>query len=350
MLEIQELRSTFGTICALDDVSLKVAEAEFVCVLGPSGCGKSTLLNSIAGFIRPASGRILIDGSIASHLPPNKRPTAMVFQSYALFPHMTVFDNVAFGLRIRKTERAVIKSKVRSVLDLVRLSGVEERYPRQLSGGQQQRVALARALVVEPKVLLLDEPFSNLDAKLRESVRMELKDLQRQVGITTVFVTHDQEEAFELGDRIVLMNVGRIEQVGTAAELYEQPRTGFVATFIGRSNLLRAVIARREGDDAVVAVSGVEIRVRACPGEIGESVTLLLRPEQISLRPHDVMAENGFVATVRAATHLGSGVRYMLDIEGLSLMAYGGNGRSSILASGDDVQIAFGKDLRVIPH
>lgn len=272
----------------------------------------------------------------------------MVFQSYALFPHMTVFENVAFGLRIRKVARADIDAKVCKVLDLVRLSGVEDRYPRQLSGGQQQRVALARALVVEPKLLLLDEPFSNLDAKLRESVRIELKELQRHIGITTIFVTHDQEEAFDLGDRIVLMNDGRIEQVGTAAELYEEPSTTFAATFIGRSNILNGVVLRRTESETEVTVSGLEVRVGLDVGESGDHVKLLLRPEQISLQHGNAAAANEFRGTVRLATHLGSGMRYIIDIGELSLTAMGTNARDEILASGDEVWVSFGKELRPV--
>jgi len=235
-LSLQSVTRRFGPVAAVDDVSLDVATGEFVCLLGPSGCGKSTALRLVGGFEDPDAGDILIDGASTVAIPPNRRATGMVFQSHALWSHMTVFGNIAFGLKLRRLPGAVVRRKVGDALDLLGLGGLEKRYPRQLSGGQQQRVALARSLVLEPKILLLDEPFSALDAHLRVRLREELRVIQRRLAQTTVFVTHDQEEALTLADRIVIMNFGRIEQVGTPAAVYDHPETVFVADFIGAMN------------------------------------------------------------------------------------------------------------------
>ena len=228
----------YGATPVLHDVDLDVHKGELVSLLGPSGCGKTTTLNIIAGFLEPSRGTVSLGGRVVNQVPPYRRNTGMVFQSYALFPHMNVFDNVAFGLRIRRLPAAETARRVREALALVRLEGLGDRAIRQLSGGQQQRVAIARALAIDPLVLLMDEPLSNLDAQLRRQMRVELRRLQRQVGITTIFVTHDQEEALTLSDRLVVMNHGRIEQVGTPVELYRKPRTAFVAQFLGHPNFL----------------------------------------------------------------------------------------------------------------
>src|SRR5919199_2496409 len=229
---------------AVQDLSLEVNDGEFVCLLGPSGCGKTTTLRMIGGFLKPDGGDVRIDGVSILREPPERRPTAMVFQRYALWPHMTVWDNIAFGLRVRRRPRDEISRRVEAVLDLVGLPAMGKRYPAQLSGGQQQRVALARALVLEPRILLLDEPLSNLDAQLRIYMRSELTAIQRRVGITTVFVTHDQEEAMSIADRIAVMNVGVLEQMDTPEEIYAHPATLFVATFIGTMNRLDATFDR----------------------------------------------------------------------------------------------------------
>jgi ABC-type Fe3+/spermidine/putrescine transport system ATPase subunit len=349
VLRIEGLRKAFGAVRAVVDFTLEVAPGEFVCVLGPSGCGKSTLLNLISGFLWPDAGRIIIDGQPAEGLPPNRRPTAMVFQNYALFPHLDVLGNVAFGLRIRRQDPRTIRRKVEAALDLVKLPDVGARLPRQLSGGQQQRVALARALVVEPKVLLLDEPLSNLDAKLREEMRVELKELQRTVGITTLFVTHDQEEAFELGDRIVLMNQGRVEQVGTPADLYERPRTAFVGRFIGRANLLEGCIVRRTAEGAVVAAGGVEVAAALADGTVGETVRLLLRPERIAVSTERPGGPNVLEGTVRRVSYLGPDVRYVVEVGKLSLLVARPNTGQAALAPGGRAFVAFGTELPVIP-
>ena len=237
-LELKNLTKAYATTLAADNISLAVGAGELVAFLGPSGCGKTTTLRMVAGFIRPTSGEILVQGKDITNLKPNHRDMGMVFQSYALFPHMTVERNVAFGLRARSAPQIEIAPRVAAVLELVGLTGFGDRYPKQLSGGQQQRVALARVLALKPKLLLFDEPLSNLDAKLRLQMRHEIRQLQKEVGITSLFVTHDQEEAMTIADRIAVMNNGKIDQVGTPAEIYDNPRTRFVADFIGTSNLL----------------------------------------------------------------------------------------------------------------
>jgi putative spermidine/putrescine transport system ATP-binding protein len=275
-LEFQNLSRHFGAVKAVDEVNLELAHGEFVCLLGPSGCGKSTALRMVAGFETPTVGDILVDGQSIVHLPPNKRPTAMVFQKYTLWPHMTVFKNIAFGLQLRNLSKADVVRKVTDALELVGLVGYEKRLPAQLSGGQQQRVAMARALVLEPKLLLLDEPFSSLDAHLRVRLREELKRIQRRLNITTLFVTHDQEEALSLADRIAVMNSGRLEQFDKPSRLYAQPQTLFVAGFIGQMNVLKGEVVKQTiklDHYTLAAPSGLE------PGQ----VTLALRPEDITL-------------------------------------------------------------------
>ncbi|MBL8156479.1 MAG: ABC transporter ATP-binding protein, partial [Anaerolineae bacterium] len=245
-------REGSGEFTAVDTVSLDIKKSEFVTLLGPSGCGKTTTLRLIAGFESPTAGRIMLDGKDITSQPPNKRDMAMVFQSYALFPHMSVFENVAYGLRIKRLSSGDIQSKVGGTLELMGLGTLASRRPNQLSGGQQQRVALARALVMEPRVLLFDEPLSNLDAKLRVQMRSEIHRLQRRLNVTSVYVTHDQDEAMALSDRIVVMNAGKIEQVGPPEEIYRYPTTRFVADFIGRANFLDTVVDAVEEGQAVV--------------------------------------------------------------------------------------------------
>ena len=241
-LVLKDLKKTFGkgdaVVTAVDSMNLTVKEGELITLLGPSGCGKTTTLRMIAGFHTPTSGDVLIDGESVNALPPNKRPTAMVFQNYALFPHMTVEENISYGLKVRGDSSVKIKKKVDGIIQLIGLDGLAKRQPRELSGGQQQRVSLARAMVMEPKVLLFDEPLSNLDAKLRVSTRLEIRKLQQRVGITSVYVTHDQEEAMMLSDKVVIMKAGMIQQIGTPSEIYAHPVNCFVAGFIGKANFL----------------------------------------------------------------------------------------------------------------
>ncbi len=283
---------------------LRVRDGEFMTLLGPSGCGKTTTLRIIAGLEKPDSGRVFFGDRDVTELKPYERNIGIVFQDYALFPHMTVFKNVAFGLEMRKLSREEIERRVREALELVGLSGLENRYPEQLSGGQQQRVALARALVIEPEVLLLDEPLSNLDAKIRERLRGEIRRIQRELGITVIYVTHDQEEAMAISDRIAVMNVGRIEQVGKPLELYYHPKTEFVATFIGTGNIVEL-----EAENGVARLGSLEFKV----GVEGR-VRVFFRPESVLIKP-------GNLARVVDIEILPGRVRLILDVNGVTITA-----------------------------
>jgi spermidine/putrescine ABC transporter ATP-binding subunit len=288
----------FGAVAALEDVTLAVRRGEFMTLLGPSGCGKTTLLNLVAGFFAPDAGQILIDGERVNDVPTYRREIGMMFQNYALFPHMTVGANVAYGLRMRSLAKDEIARRVDGVLALVKLTGLEDRKPRQLSGGQQQRVALARALVINPKVLLLDEPFSALDRNLRASMQVELRDIQRRLGVTTIFVTHDQGEALSLSDRIAVILDGRIRQTGTPEEIYARPSERFVASFVGDANVLRGHLRTISGDDAVVAWGALTVKVPALPLAglaPSDPVDLFIRPEQLQIAD-GIGAATGMVA------------------------------------------------------
>jgi spermidine/putrescine transport system ATP-binding protein len=285
-VRLEDLRKQFGEVAAVDGVTLDIHAGEFFSLLGPSGCGKTTTLRMIGGFELPTAGRILLGAKDITMEPPERRPVNMVFQSYALFPHLTVFENIAFGLRRRNTPDAEVKARVGEALELVHLAGYDRRKPDQMSGGQQQRVALARALVNRPQVLLLDEPLGALDLKLRRELQVELKRVQLEVGITFIYVTHDQEEALALSDRIAVMNGGRVEQLGTPEELYDQPRSRFVAGFIGTTNLLEGVVERIDGDTAVLRLAdGERAAAKAGRVAIGDTVDLVIRPEEIQLEP-----------------------------------------------------------------
>ena len=308
-LDIVHLTKRFGTVTAVNDVSFTVNDSEFMCILGPSGCGKSTMLRMIAGFESITSGDIQIDHDSIAALPANKRPTAMVFQKYTLWPHMKVYDNIAFGLGLRHLSREVIQQKVKESLTLVGLSGYEERYPAQLSGGQQQRVALARAIVLEPKILLLDEPFSSLDAILRVRLREELKRIQRRLKITAIFVTHDQEEALSLADRIAVVSGGSIEQIDHPSTIYSNPQSLFVADFIGAMNLLKATAQGgklRVGDQTLEAPQSAN-----AAGE----VTVALRPEDLVVVPDTYTGVNGaWKARVDQVMDLGHYRKVLVDV------------------------------------
>jgi putative spermidine/putrescine transport system ATP-binding protein len=297
-LVLTDLSKRYADHHAVKGVTLDVADGEFLVLLGPSGCGKTTTLRMIAGFIEPSGGRAEIGGVDVTYLPPWRRNTGMVFQSYALFPHLTVAANVAFGLEMRKMPRAEIAPRVTEALRLVRLDGYGERFPRQLSGGQQQRVALARALAIRPDVLLLDEPLSNLDAKLREEVRIEIRELQRQLGLTAIMVTHDQEEALTMADRLVVMADGEIRQIGTQRDLYERPANRFVAGFVGRSTFLDGKVTE---PGTFVTSGALRILCRA-DGPTGEA-SLALRPERLSLNPE--AADNRLPGRVEFVSYLG---------------------------------------------
>jgi len=305
-VELDHIVKRYNGLIAVDDVTLSIGPGELVTLLGPSGCGKTSTLNLIAGFLLPDSGSIRINGSSVERLPPHRRNTAMVFQGYALFPHLTVARNVAFGLEMRRVPRPEIERRVGEALELVRLAAFGGRYPAQLSGGQQQRVAIARALALRPDVLLMDEPLSNLDAKLREEMRGEIRALQQQLGITTVYVTHDQEEALALSDRVVVMQSGRIEQVGAPREIYRMPCTAFVADFIGGANLVPVRVVSTAGDvAAVIADDRFRFRGRAAtPASVGADMLLMVRPEHVHLAAGPAGA-NSHPATVIGTAFLG---------------------------------------------
>ena len=282
---LRGIRKKFGSAVAVEELDLDVRPGEFLTLLGPSGCGKTTTLNMVAGFLRPDGGQILLDGKDVNQLPPDQRDTAMVFQQYALFPHLTVGQNVGYGLRMRKRPKEEIGTRVAEALERVGLAGHEGRMPSQLSGGQQQRVALARAIVVQPKVLLFDEPLSNLDLKLREQLRLEIKHLQRELGTTSIFVTHDQTEALVMSDRIAVMRAGRVDQLGTPESIYREPANAFVAGFIGQSNLIPGVCTEAGAVECTVRLSTADtVRARQS-GTVaaGDAVRVLLRPEALRL-------------------------------------------------------------------
>ncbi|MCS7055637.1 MAG: ABC transporter ATP-binding protein [Thermoflexales bacterium] len=317
-LELIRLRKVFGATTAVASFDLEVERGELVAFLGPSGCGKTTTLRMIAGFEQPTEGRIRIDGEDVTDTPPNKRRLGMVFQSYALFPNMTVADNIAFGLRMAKAPPQLIRQRVDEMLALIQMEGYGKRYSHQLSGGQQQRVALARALAIQPRVLLLDEPLSALDAKIRQELRNEIRRIQQTLRITTIYVTHDQEEALALSDRIVVMNAGRIEQVGTPFEIYNRPQTEFVARFVGTLSTLRGVV----GADGSIIVGDQAVRLGQPPTDKrpGDAVTIALRPETIALNSM-MPGDNRLNATVEGVTFLGSIVRVQLRVNGSAFVA-----------------------------
>ena len=313
-IRISDLGKTFTSpdgraVKAVDGVSLEVGAGQLVTLLGPSGCGKTTLLRMIAGFEEPTSGDILFGTRRMNEVPPNRRDTAMVFQSYAVFPHLDVTENVAFGLRLRKLPQAEIRNRVARVLELTGLADYARRAPNQLSGGQQQRVALARCIVMEPKVLLFDEPLSNLDAKLRETMRVEIRELQQRVGITSLYVTHDQVEAMSISDCIVVMQAGRVEQMDSPQRIYARPASRFVADFIGKANFVPATVTGA----ASIAIGGVPMTLPDPHGFApGAEVTAVLRPEAIAISP----MTGAFRGTIRRSMFLGSVAEYLIAVEG----------------------------------
>lgn len=307
-LEVERLTKRFGASLAVDELDLSVRQGELVALLGPSGCGKTTTLRMVAGFLPPSSGRVLFDREDVTRLPAHKRSTGMVFQSYALFPHMTAADNVGFGLEMRGLNGVERRTRVEEALKLVRLSHLAARLPRELSGGQQQRVALARALVINPKLFLLDEPLSNLDAKLRAEVRIEIRALQQRLGLTTLLVTHDREEALTMADRLVVVEGGRVRQIGSPRELYDEPQDAFVADFVGRCNVLSG---RRESETTFRTESGLLLPVDTGPNEGNNATVFALRPERIAISPGGDGAIHGQVAAV---TYLGAQTEYHVRI------------------------------------
>jgi spermidine/putrescine transport system ATP-binding protein len=319
-IRLIDLEKRFGEVRAVDGVSLEIRSGEFFSLLGPSGCGKTTTLRMIGGFETPSSGRILLRDREVTRDPPDKRPVNMVFQNYALFPHLDVGGNIGFGLRRRKVEAGELRRRVGEALELVGLGGYEKRRPNQLSGGQQQRVALARALVNRPNVLLLDEPLGALDLKLRKRLQMELKRIQGEVGITFVYVTHDQEEALTMSDRIAVMNAGRVEQLGSPEELYDRPTTRFVADFIGTTNLLTGEVETTDQGGALVRLDGGEACRVATPGvPLGRAVELSIRPESVVLKRSNgshPAAHEALQATVEHVAYLGGNVQYQVRTRG----------------------------------
>jgi iron(III) transport system ATP-binding protein len=337
-LVIKNLVKRFDTVSAVDHVSLDVAEGEFVTLLGPSGCGKTTTLRTVAGFYQPDEGEVYFNDKLMNNVPPNKRNTAMCFQSYALFPHMNVWENIAFGLRMRKITPAEQKKRVAESLEMLSLSGMDKRKPGQLSGGQQQRVALARAIVTQPDILLFDEPLSNLDAKLRVQVRVEIKEMQKRLGITSIYVTHDQDEALAISDRIVVMNQGHIEQVGDPQEIYLHPLTSFVAGFIGLANILEGKIAARDGDNVEIETAFGKLAAKAgkLKQKVGDAVKFSFRPE--NMVQYVEGSQNRIRGTILHAIFMGDVTDLFVDANGTRLRAHAGS--TARFKAGDVVEFS----------
>ncbi|MBB4124696.1 MULTISPECIES: ABC transporter ATP-binding protein [Martelella] len=358
-LELNNIVRNYGSFQALKSIDLQIEEGEFISLLGPSGCGKSTTIRLVAGLDNPTDGEIRIDGDLVSSagggLPPEKRNIGMVFQSYAVWPHMTVFDNVAFPLKMAGRPKAEIESQVRKTLALVGLDGFETRSATMLSGGQQQRVSLARALAPEPAILLLDEPLSNLDAKLRETMRFEIRAIQQRVGITTIFVTHSQEEALTMSDRVAVMNGGIIQQIGTPEEIYHRPKNGFVAGFVGLANILPALAESCAGDRLRLQIAdGISIVCDHAPDLDGKRCQAMIRPESITVSPGDALEASGDLNSVRGVIDRvsfgGNVVDYFITSPGTDLTWRAQTNPKKLLASGTEVTMTFGADdVRVLP-
>ena len=314
-LKLKNLTCRFGDVVAVDGIDLEIGDHELVSLLGPSGCGKTTTLRCIAGFESPDGGDILFDQSSVKGLAPEKRDLGMVFQNYALFPHMTVSGNLAYGLQMRKTDQQEIDRRIGETLEIVQLTGLGDRYPNQLSGGQQQRVALARALIIQPRILLLDEPLANLDAKLREEMRFFIRNLQKDIGITTIYVTHDQAESMVMSDRIVVMFDGRIHQIGKPAEIYNFPATQEIADFIGLSNFIACTVSSREADDqySVDTATGRLRSTTTASHTVGSEVIMMVRPEVITLHSESAQGtHNEIQGTVAEKYYLGNVITYRI--------------------------------------
>ena len=342
-------RGNTGEVTAVHNVDLEIEKGELVTLLGPSGCGKTTTLRMIAGFEFPTTGKIILDDIEINALPPHKRDMSMVFQSYAIFPHLSVFGNIAYGLNVQKLPKAVVQERVDKVLELVHLEGYGDRAPTQLSGGQQQRVALARALIMEPKVLLMDEPLSNLDAKLREEMRTEIRRIQKELNITSVYVTHDQIEAMTLSDRIVIMNQGIIEQIGTPVGVYRYPNSKFVANFIGRANFVDGMVIEQHQKDLKVVTFGKEVHLNGVQQTFTakDKVTLIVRPEMIRVKKTGEL----FDGVIQRAVYLGDMIEYCVDVGGKQLIGVETNPSvMQMFEVGEQVSVGFAEDsIQVLP-
>ena len=315
-LEIKDVHKSFGKNHVVKGINLSIGDGEFLCLLGPSGCGKTTLLRMIAGLTETDEGQIIINGKDMTDLPPDKRSNGMVFQNYALFPHMTVEQNIAYGLKRHRVPKDETKRRVQFGLELVRLEGLGKRYPRELSGGQQQRVALARALVINPDLLLLDEPLSNLDAKLRKEMRLEIRNIQKKLNVTTIFVTHDQEEALTMADTIAIMNGGVVEQLGSPLEMYEHPNTQFVASFIGGTNLIEGEVVTSEGNAVTVRCGKTMLRgLTNNTLTPGQKVITSQRPERLRLHANGETGGNCVRGKITTRVYLGASIRFVVEDE-----------------------------------
>lgn len=341
-LSLSHLVKQFGDVTVVQDFNLDVEKGEFISFLGPSGCGKTTTLRMIAGFELPTTGKVFLDGEEITYLPPNQRNVGMVFQAYALFPNLTVGQNIGFGLQVRKTPKAEIRQRVEEMLDLIHLERFGDRYPYQLSGGQQQRVALARAIAIRPRVLLLDEPLSALDAKIRVELRQEIRRIQQRLGITTIYVTHDQEEALSLSDRVVVMSQGRMEQVGAPFEIYNYPATEFVATFVGQINLLPVTVV--DAAQGLVKVGQQAVRAgRGAESQTGRPTRLAVRPEEINQGAAE--GQNNLRGQVEAITYLGPILRVAVNIDGVPVSMDMFNERKLVMPKvGDAFEVNFPVD------
>ena len=344
-VRLDKVRKTFGPVVAVNNVTLDIARGTIFSLLGPSGCGKTTTLRLIAGFEQPSAGEVYIRGKRVTAIPPYRRDFSMVFQSYALFPHLNVAENVAFGLRMRRVPRSERGTAVAEALELVKLGALAERYPRQLSGGQQQRVALARAMVIKPAVLLLDEPLGALDKMLREEMQVELRQLQQRLGITAVFVTHDQEEALTLSDQVAVMRNGIIEQIGAPREIYDRPVNEFVAAFLGANNFLDGTVISREAGIVQVETASGRVTLVTDSATVGAKVRLAVRPERV--RMNDPQGE-GVAARIRDIVYRGSVTHYYMTSAGGPLLCYRQDAAAGDWAVGDDVRCAWDVESGVL--
>ncbi|MBN8478076.1 MAG: ABC transporter ATP-binding protein [Burkholderiales bacterium] len=339
----------YGDVVALRELDLEIREGEFLTLLGPSGCGKTTTLRMIAGFIEPSTGTILLGDEDVTHVRPNKRGIGMVFQDYALFPHMTIGENIAFGLVERKVDKTAVARRVRELLELVRLPQMENRFPPELSGGQQQRIAVARAVAYSPKVLLMDEPLGALDLKLREVMQGEIRQIQKKLGITTVYVTHDQTEAMHMSDRIAVMNHGVMEQIGTAEDIYKRPRTRFVADFIGQINLLDATVVDAQRGHTDLDIDGRRVRAQGCEGPASGKVTLAIRPQHLALVARGGAANgNRFDGKVAGTTFSGNLVHVEVLLDGGQKTTVEARPEDAPAAPGDSVAVEWKPETGIV--